>query len=283
MTPVNRLQFRVELGNIEPIMETNTDQSGVGLKGGIHTWRILQTTLSVALVLATLFTAFPPTLLTNDFNTRLSLLLTPQPQVISGQSTAPAGLRIGIIAGHWGGDDPGTVCQNGVTEQQVNLKIADLVQQQLNSRNQYQVDLLQEYDSRLNGYQGVLLVSIHNDSCVISNELTTGFKIAPSTDGNFKDRSQRLADCLFDRYQKATGLPYHPGSITPDMTDYHAFREIDPNTSAVIIETGFLSNPVDYALMTEHPEIPASGIINGILCYLNNESVDATPTPNNSP
>jgi len=283
MTPVNRLQFRVELGNIEPIMETITNPSENRPKSGIHSLRILQTTLSVALVLATLFTAFPPTLLTNDFNTRLSLLLTPQPQVISGQSTVPAGLRIGIIAGHWGGDDPGTVCQNGVTEQQVNLKIANLVQQQLNSRNQYQVDLLQEYDSRLNGYQGVLLVSIHNDSCVISNELTTGFKIAPSTDGNFPERSQRLADCLFDRYQKATNLPYHPGSITPDMTDYHAFREIDPITSAVIIETGFLSNPVDYALITEHPEIPASGIINGILCYLNNESVDATPTPNTSP
>lgn len=62
------------------------------------------------------------------------------------------------------------------------------------------------------------------------------------------------------------------------MTDYHAFREIDPNTSAAIIETGFLSNPVDYELMTEHPDIVATGIVNGILCYLNNESVSATPT-----
>ena len=259
-------------------METTTIPPENRPKERIHSGRILQTTLSVALVLATLFTAFPPTILTSDLNARLSLLLTPQPQVLQGQATVPAGLRIGIISGHWGGDDPGTVCLNGVTEQQVNLKIANIVQQQLNSKNQYQVDLLQEEDSRLNGYQGVLLLSIHNDSCVISNELTTGFKIAPSTSGNYSDRSQRLADCLFDRYQKATNLPYHPGSITPDMTDYHAFREIDPNTSAAIIETGFLSNPVDYELMTEHPDIVATGIVNGILCYLNNESVSATPT-----
>lgn len=252
-------------------------------EGRVNSTRMLQTTLTVALVLATLFTAFPPTFLTSDFNARLSLLLTPQPQAISGGATVPAGLRIGIISGHWGGDDPGTVCLNGVTEQQVNLKIASIVQQQLNSKDQYQVDLLQEEDSRLNGYQGVLLVSIHNDSCVISNEMTTGFKIAPSTDGNYPDRSQRLADCLFDRYQKVTLLPYHPGSITPDMTDYHAFREIDPNTSAAIIETGFLSNPIDYAIMTEHPDVVATGIVNGILCYLNNESIDATPTTQPSP
>jgi N-acetylmuramoyl-L-alanine amidase len=283
VTPRNCLHFINELGNIEPTMD-NTSISNKNIpRQRIHSGRMLQTTLSVALILATLFTAFPPTILTSDFNTRLSLLLTPQPQIVSGEATVPAGLRIGIISGHWGGDDPGTVCLNGVTEQQVNLKIATIVQQQLNSKDQYQVDLLQEEDSRLIGYQGVLLVSIHNDSCVISNEMTTGFKIAPSSAGNYPDRSQRLADCLFDRYQKATLLPYHPGSITPDMTDYHAFREINPDTSAAIIETSFLSNPVDYALLTEHPDIVATGIVNGILCYLNNETVDATPTTNPSP
>lgn len=277
------MHFICELGNIEPTMQNTSIPPETSHKEKIHSGRLLQTTLTVALVMATLFTAFPPTILTSDFNSRLSLLLTPQPQILSGEATVPAGLRIGIISGHWGRDDPGTVCQNGVTEQDVNLKIASIVQQQLNSRDQYQVDLLQEEDSRLNGYQAVLLVSIHNDSCVISNELTTGFKVAPSTAGNYPDRSQRLADCLFDRYQKITLLPFHPGSITPDMTDYHAFREIDPNTSAAIIETGFLSNPVDYALLTEHPDSVATGISNGILCFLNNESVDASPTTYTSP
>ena len=67
-----------------------------------------------------------------------------------------------------------------------------------------------------------------------------------------------------------------------DMTDYHAFREIDPYTTAVIIETGFLSNPFDYDLVTLHPEIVATGVVKGILCYLNNElyEISATPGPN---
>jgi len=248
---------------------------------GIHAGKILQTTLGVALVLATIFTAFPPTILTSDFNEKLSLLLTPQPPNSSAGVVNPEELRIGIISGHWGFDS-GTVCLNGVTENEVNLGIATLVQQQLNAQRKYQVDLLQEYDPRLNGYQGVVLVSIHNDSCVISNEFTTGFKIAASSLGNNPERAQRLTNCLYDRYQKETNLPYHPGSITPDMTDYHAFREIDPNTTAVIIETGFLSNPVDYDIVTVHPEIVATGIVKGILCYLNNEIFDtiATPDPN---
>lgn len=248
----------------------------------VSTGKLLQTTVIVGLVLATLFTAFPPTILTSDFNDRLSLLLTPQPQSAQGGSNGSQDLRIGIIAGHWG-NDSGTVCANGITEQQVNLTIANLIQQQLSTQKTYQVDLLQEYDSRLNGYKGVLLVSIHNDSCVISNEGTTGFKIASSNYANNPSRGIRLADCIHDRYLKETGLPFHPGSITADMTDYHAFREIDPGTSAVIIETGFLSNPVDYALLTEHPAQVASGIVKGILCFLNNEPIDPTATPPSSP
>ena len=46
--------------------------------------------------------------------------------------------------------------------------------------------------------------------------------------------------CLVDRYQRATSLAFHSGSITADMRQYHAFSEIDPNTIAGIIETGFL-------------------------------------------
>jgi len=263
-------------------MNTSTLPPESRHKNGIRAWQILQTTLGVALVLATIFTAFPPTILTSDFNERLSLLLTPQPADNFGGVSNPDELRIGIISGHWG-SDPGAVCLNGVTENEVNLGIAIIVQQQLNAQRKYQVDLLQEYDPRLNGYQGVLLVSIHNDSCVISNEMTTGFKIARSSEGKNPERAQRLADCMFDRYQKETNLPYHPGSITPDMTDYHAFREIDPNTAGVIIETGFLSNPVDYDLLTLHPEIVATGVVKGILCYLNNELYENTATPGLNP
>lgn len=61
------------------------------------------------------------------------------------------------------------------------------------------------------------------------------------------------------------------------MTSYHAFAEIDINTPAAIIETGFLN--LDRQFLTEHPDLAAQGIVNGILCFLNNESISPTSTP----
>jgi len=65
------------------------------------------------------------------------------------------------------------------------------------------------------------------------------------------------------------------------MTSYHAFTEIDPLTTAAIIETGFLN--LDQEILTKKPELIADGIMAGIQCYLNNESVSSTPTPTTEP
>jgi N-acetylmuramoyl-L-alanine amidase len=56
------------------------------------------------------------------------------------------------------------------------------------------------------------------------------------------------------------------------MTEYHTFREIHPQTPAVIIETGFMY--LDREFLTNHPEKVAGGISDGILCYVNNEPAD---------
>ena len=242
-------------------------------RSGIPTGRILQTTLSVAIILATLFTGFPPRLLSGDW--RLHLLLTPEAPAYFAVPTSDMILRIGIISGHWG-NDSGAVCPNGTTEADVNYKIANLVQQKLSALG-YNVDLLQEFDTRLTGYEATVLVSIHNDSCNYINEQATGFKIAASDYSRDSNMANRLMACLQDRYGKITGLAFNPGSITADMKDYHAFREISPSTTAAIIETGFLNK--DYAILTQHPEIVADGVLAGILCLTQNESVPPTPTP----
>ena len=52
-------------------------------------------------------------------------LLNPQQAAIAPVPTAEQ-IRIGIVSGHWG-HDSGAVCDNGTTEQQVNLAIATLV------------------------------------------------------------------------------------------------------------------------------------------------------------
>jgi N-acetylmuramoyl-L-alanine amidase len=164
-----------------------------------------------------------------------------------------------------------------LTEMDVNLEIAALVQGQLTEAG-YQVDLLREFDTRLNGYRALAIVSIHNDSCEYVNDQATGFKVAAALNTYDLNRANRLTACLVDRYQKTTALTFHAGSITGDMREYHAFREIDPSTVAAIIETGFLN--LDREILTKETDRVAAGVVDGILCFANNENIESTPVPN---
>ncbi len=246
--------------------------------------RAVQATLGIAVLLATLFTALPSRgLVSGDFYNRLSLILTPQP-VAGAPVVSQPQLRIGIVAGH-SGNDSGAVCYDGngtvtLTEADVNLKIAALVQQQLTQKG-YQVDLLREFDSRLNGYRALAIVSIHNDSCEYINDEATGFKVAAALNTSDLNRANRLTACLVDRYQRITEMTFHAGSITGDMREYHAFREIDPSTVAAIIETGFLN--LDREILTKRTDLVAEGVVEGILCFANNENIEPPAIPNLTP
>jgi N-acetylmuramoyl-L-alanine amidase len=245
---------------------------------------ILQSTIGVAILLATLFTALPSRgLASGDFYNRLSLILTPR-AVDGAPLVSQPQLRIGIVAGH-AGNDSGAVCVDGngnvtLTEADVNLKIAAIVQQKLIEKG-FQVDLLREFDSRLNGYRALAIVSIHNDSCEYINDQATGFKVAAALNTTDPNRANRLTACLVDRYHRDTGLMFHAGSITSDMREYHAFREIDPSTVAAIIEAGFLN--LDREILTKQTDRVAAGIVDGILCFANNENIEPTATPGQAP
>jgi N-acetylmuramoyl-L-alanine amidase len=143
----------------------------------------------------------------------------------------------------------------------------------------YDVDLLKEFDPRLTEYKAMVLVSIHADSCEYINDQATGFKVAAAMSTVYPEKAVRLTTCLRTRYAAATGLPFHPGSVTSDMTSYHAFSEINSDTTAAIIETGFLN--LDHEILTKHPELLASGITQGILCFVRNEDIgpQITTTP----
>lgn len=246
--------------------------------------RAVQATVGIAILLATLFTALPSRgLVSGAFYDRLSLILTPQ-AVVGTPAVAQQQLRIGIVAGH-SGNDSGAVCLDGnnnvtLTEADVNLKIAALVQQQLTQKG-YEVDLLREFDTRLNGYRALAIVSIHNDSCDYINDEATGYKVAAALNTNDLNRANRLTACLVDRYHRVTDMTFHAGSITGDMREYHAFREIDPNTVAAIIETGFLN--LDREMLTQKTDLVAEGVVQGILCFANNENVEPTAIPNLAP
>ncbi len=236
---------------------------------------------AVGIALATVFTAFsPPALLPNNVGEQIaealatSQVAAPEATALPALATAvPPRPKIGIVAGHAGPqNDPGAVCPDGLTEAQVNHDVATRVQVGL-EENGFQVDLLDEFDARLAGYQALAVVSIHNDSCAFINEEATGYKVAGALDTGAPDKATRLVACLTERYASETGMPFHANTITPDMTSYHTFYEVAATTPIAIIETGFLN--MDRRILTEEPQRVAQGIINGILCYVMNEPVGA--------
>jgi len=244
---------------------------------GVHTVRILQTSFSVAILLATLFVAFSPKMFSGNLNSLVSGLLSPEQDGGVAIPTPRSGVRIGIVSGHWGnGGDPGAVCPDGTNEHDVNLAIASLVRQKLEARG-YEIDLLQEFDPRLDNYHAAVLISIHADTCDVIDDQATGFKLAASTYSRGQNLANRLTACLEDRYASITSLHLHSGSVSINMTDYHAFSAINPTTTAAIIETGFLN--LDHEILAHHPDLVADGVLSGILCFVNNESVKPTPNP----
>lgn len=234
----------------------------------------------VAAILATLFTAWTPgsslqTMPTPE-GAAIAAVLQPSPTLPPGAPTpTPRNPKlIGLVAGHWK-NDSGAVCPDGRKEVDVNLRIATLVQKILTEQG-YQVEMLHEFDPRLENYQAAALVSIHNDSCDFVNTEATGYKVASAMATRHPELAARLTACLRARYGAATGLTLHSTSVTSDMTSYHAFGEINETTPAAIIETGFLN--LDGPLLFEKPDIVAQGVAAGILCFMRNESIAPAPS-----
>lgn len=243
-------------------------------------WQSLGTVLSVAILVATLFTIWTPSsLFSNRLTDSMSQALNNRnnPRMGWVTPTSPPTPHIAIVAGHWGKDN-GFTCSDGLSEGDVNLTIATIVRQKLLEQG-FSVDLLKEFDPKLQQYSGLVLVSIHNDSCDYIDNDATGFKVAPTLFARSQpDQAARLTACLADRYQKVTGLRL-VNDVTDDMSTFHAFDEINAGTPSVVIETGFLN--LDREFLTKTPEKPAQGIVDGILCYIRNQDtgLGETTTP----
>ncbi|MCE7980964.1 MAG: hypothetical protein DYG89_07205 [Caldilinea sp. CFX5] len=188
------------------------------------------------------------------------------------QSWLPAGLlgelfnrQIAVISGH-AGNDSGAVCAdaNGqaiVTEAAIITAIVERLTSQLQWAGAHVV-ILNEFDDRLAGLQADLLLSLHADSCIDAS----GYKFAVSSRSTVAaEKLTTLGACFDQFYSAATGLADHPNTITHNMTDYHAFRRLNANTPALILEVGFIGG--DQTLLTQEPERVARGITNSIRCF----------------
>jgi N-acetylmuramoyl-L-alanine amidase len=168
---------------------------------------------------------------------------------------------VGLIAGHWQSDS-GATCPDGLEEVDLNLQITRRVAAIVREQG-YVVQVLPEYSPRLNGYRADALLAIHNDSCVTG---LSGFKVARMTHSSDPEAEDRLVQWLYHTYGAATGLAPHTNTITDDMREYHALRQIAPETPGAIIECGFMGG--DRHVLTQQQDRVASGIADGLIAFL---------------
>ncbi len=177
---------------------------------------------------------------------------------------------IALIAGHRN-NDSGAICESGpyagLWEVHVTTDVAERLARLLTAKG-YNVLDLDEYDARLPGLQAAVMLSLHADSCV-DWEGATGYKSARADASAIPDIEDRLVACLDEHYSRATRLPQHPGSITHNMTAYHAFRQVAPTTPAAILELGFLYH--DHEVLTQKQDVMAEALLLGIECFLKGE------------
>jgi N-acetylmuramoyl-L-alanine amidase len=255
-------------------------QRTVGTLGGII--RTFIVGLIAAGLMATIFTWLTPTeFLTAGVKQELSIAqATGEVAIVPTSIPTPNwSKRIGIVSGHRGPQvppDPGAVCPDGLTEASITFAVSQLVVLNLRSRG-YSVDLLDEFDPRLENYQAATLVSIHANTCQVwPGEVVSGYLIArAAARSSAQGNDDILVDCVAQYYAQTTGLQRREG-LTVDMTDYHTFREIHPLTPAAIIELGFML--ADRPVLTEKQAEMAQGITNGILCFLEPSQPPATAT-----
>jgi N-acetylmuramoyl-L-alanine amidase len=228
----------------------------------------VQTVVSIALVMATLLTLWNPR---KVFNTpSLASLVEAEATKVAAEAEAsknPAE-RIGILSGHWEDSNPGEVCADGLIESDVNHDIATRVAEKLEDLG-YSVDQFPEYDLSLLNYEGAAFIAIYSGSCAEDPLPASGFRIGGSYSAQNPNQIDRLATCLSEKYQNATGLPFAYSVINAEDASYHIFRDVSANTPAVRLELGSLKT--DRRIIVDQADKAADGIVAGILCFLNEQ------------
>lgn len=249
-------------------------------------WAFFRTsflTLMAAVLAATVFSYWTPEeTLPDNFRAQMQVVrTTDQPFEVFPTPLPTEAPRqvIGIIAGHSGplqdgtlAIDPGAVCDdNGdgipeLTELEINTAVARLVADRL-LLSGYDVEILAEWDPRLEDYRATALVSIHTNDCTDYGSGGTGYNVAgPASRGIVaRGADEALVRCLINTYGAVTNLDRHFG-LTADMTSYHAFDEISLDTPTAIIEIGYMR--IDRAFLTQNQDLIADGIAQGIQCFI---------------
>jgi len=234
----------------------------------------LQSVVWIAIVMATLLTLWNPRkVLRTPTVAELFQMESQTGKFSIADATVEENDEIGILAGFWQ-DGSGDVCSDGLLEVDVNYDVAERTIEKL-EREGYQTRLFPEFDLDLINFNGQALVAVYAGSCLEKPLPPSQFKVITGIEIKNPDKVNALAVCLAENYQKATQLPFAYAVITEDHPQYHIFRDVDPNTPAVMIEVGSLSTNRD--LISKQRDAIAQGIYDGIVCYLEQTSAGLRP------
>jgi hypothetical protein len=190
--------------------------------------------------------------------------------------------KVGIQVGHWKNKEVPEELENlkansgtqggGSTEVEVNFAIAEQVATALEEKG-IEVDILPTTIPP--EYFADVFIAIHADGS--TDRLKSGYKFAaPWRD--MSGRADDLVAILEEEYETKTGLEKDP-NITRNMRGYYAFswwryeHAIHPMTTAVIAETGFLTNKSDQDLLIRNSDVASDAIANALVTYLENQKL----------
>ncbi len=239
------------------------------LPGRMTTGRPLAAALVVAL-LATLFAVlFPPAT---------------SGETVRAASAAPAsgvaGRRVGLQIGHLRieelpedqarlrGQTGGS--GGGVREVDINIAVVQRATLLLQAQGVV-VDVLPATVPR--GYRADAFVAVHCDANPTGDPTTRGYKLARYRESLIPEQDDALIAAISTVYGPATGLPLD-ANVTRAMTGYYAYNAkryqtiIDRGTPSTIVELGYLTNPLDRALLVTRQDLIAAALAEGILRFL---------------
>lgn len=190
--------------------------------------------------------------------------------------------KVALQVGHWKNEElpeeldklrgSSGATGGGRNEWEVNLAIAEETAKLLKKKG-VEVEILPATIPP--SYWADVFIAIHADGSTDTTK--AGFKIA-SPWRDFTRKAKSLVDNLYGSYSEATNFTTDD-NITRNMRGYYAFswwryeHAIHPMATAAIIETGFLTNPLDRRILIDTPEIPAEGIADGIFDFLVQEGL----------
>ena len=211
----------------------------------------------------------------------------------SAASAAPAsgvaGRRVGLQIGHLRieelpedqarlrGQTGGS--GGGVREVDINVAVVERATLLLQAQGVV-VDVLPATVPR--GYRADAFVAVHCDANPTGDPTTRGYKLARYRESLIPEQDDALIAAISAVYGPATGLPLDL-NVTRAMTGYYAYNPkryqtiIDRGTPSTIVELGYLTNPLDRALLVTRQDLVAAALAEGILRFLGATAPLAAP------